>query len=208
MALIVDIGRALAAQGVAALAIANAHFDPANLGSIRQAVEILRQEPTLRVVFPDVTRRPWAERLTEEFKSGACHAGRYEGSVVLALRPDLVDDELRRGLPVNPISLSVAIKAGKQSFEEVGGTDAYFGDPAAATAEEGRRTIAVLGGHPRRGGDRGPGGCDGLVRSTPERTPRLRPDRARRGGESRFEKIGSLPRAAQRASEPVHLSTR
>ena len=39
-----------------------------------------------------------------------------------------------------------AIKRGKQTFTDAGGPRAYFGDPAAASAEEGRRTIEVLGG--------------------------------------------------------------
>ena len=144
-ALVVDIGTALARQEVTALAIANAHFDPANLASLHEAVERLRATTGLAVVFPDLTRRPWALRLTEEFRSGACHAGRYEGSVVLAERADLVAEEVRRSLPENPTSLSEAIRAGSSRFEEIGGTQAYFGDPAAATAEEGRETIEVLG---------------------------------------------------------------
>ena len=42
-------------------------------------------------------------------------------------------------------SLSTAIRTGMQTFEEAGGPRAYFGDPAAATAEEGSETIRVLG---------------------------------------------------------------
>jgi creatinine amidohydrolase len=144
-ALVVDIGRALAAQGVAMLAIANAHFDPANLESLHSAVETLRAETSLPVVFPDLTRRPWALRLGDEFLSGACHAGSYEGSVVMAVAPDLVDEEVRTSLPANPVSLSSAIATGSRSFEEIGGSQAYFGDPAAASAAEGHETVGVLG---------------------------------------------------------------
>ena len=35
--------------------------------------------------------------------------------------------------------------AGVKTFEDAGGSQAYFGFPADATAEEGRQTIAVLG---------------------------------------------------------------
>lgn len=140
-----DIGRAIAAQGVATLAVANAHFDPANLQAVRSAVEELRGEGDLRVVFPDVTRRRWADLLTDEFRSGACHAGRYEGSMVLATREDLVDEVVQAKLSPHPVSLSEAITAGARSFEELGGDQAYFGDPASATAEEGRQTVARLG---------------------------------------------------------------
>jgi len=97
------------------------------------------------VAFPNLTARPWAVRLGDEFRSGACHAGQFETSVVLAERPELVRDAIRAGLPPNPPSLSRAIRDGKRSFEEAGGARAYFGFPSQATAEEGRATIEVLG---------------------------------------------------------------
>jgi creatinine amidohydrolase len=97
------------------------------------------------VAFPDLTYKPWVLRLTEEFQSGACHAGSFEGSVVMAARPDLVREKIRRSLEPNPQSLSVAIREGKNTFEEAGGDQAYFGEPAAASVEEGRRTIEILG---------------------------------------------------------------
>ena len=142
-AIVGDIARALGGQGFRALAIANAHLDPEHLASLHAAREA---GEGIEIVFPDLTRRPWGGRLTQEFKSGACHAGRFEGSVVLAERPDLVRDELRRKLPANPRSLSAAIAEGKRTFEEAGGPRAYFGDPAAASAAEGEETIAALGG--------------------------------------------------------------
>ncbi len=144
-AVIVDIARSLAAQGVKALGIANAHLEPAHIASLFAAVEIIRSEGLLPVAFPDVTRKPWALRLTEEFRSGACHAGQYEGSIILAERPDLVKEELRKALKPNPASLTKAIREGKATFQAAGGPEAYFGFPAQATAEEGSQTIAILG---------------------------------------------------------------
>jgi creatinine amidohydrolase len=141
-ALVAGIARSLHGQGFRALAIANAHLDPEHLASLHAVRDA---KPGIEVVFPDLTRRPWGGRLTEEFKTGACHAGRFEGSVVLAERPGLVRDELRRELPANPRSLSAAIAEGKRTFEEAGGPRAYFGDPAAASAAEGAGTIAALG---------------------------------------------------------------
>jgi creatinine amidohydrolase len=143
-AVVADLARALAGAGLRYLALANAHLDPTHLGSLHAGAEAARAAG-LAVAFPDLTRKPWALRLTPEFRSGACHAGRFEGSIVLAVRPDLVREPLRRSLPPNPASLSTAIRAGKASFAEAGGPEAYFGDPAAATAEEGRETIEVLG---------------------------------------------------------------
>ena len=142
-ALLADVAASLQRQGVAALVVVNAHLDPAHLAAIRDAAAA--HDGPMPVVHPDLTTRRWASRLTAEFKSGACHAGRYESSVVMAAAPELVRDEVRRALPENPASLSVAIGAGAATFEEAGVGDAYCGDPATASPQEGRTTIKVLG---------------------------------------------------------------
>lgn len=142
-ALVIDIGRALHAQQVRCLAIANAHLDPEHIGALAEAAATLA-DAGVTVAFPNVTRRRLAERLTDEFRSGACHAGQYETSIVLAERPDLVDDA-GRSLPPNMLSLSDAIRAGLRTFEEAGGARAYFGDPARASAREGAASIVELG---------------------------------------------------------------
>jgi creatinine amidohydrolase len=143
--LILDLARDLTQRGFLALGIANAHLDPAHLAALAEAAQAAADERLLPVASPDLTQKPWATRLTEEFQSGACHAGRFEGSIVLAVRPDLVKEEVRSGLPAVEASLSRAIRRGARTFEEAGGPRAYFGRPAEATAEEGRRTIETLG---------------------------------------------------------------
>lgn len=145
-ALVVDIARSLSQQGFRALAIANAHLDPEHLSALHDAVQLGNVEGTLPIVFPDITKRPWGQRLGDEFRSGACHAGQFESSIVMSERPELVRENLRRALAPNPSSLSQAIKSGKRTFTEAGGPRAYFGDPAAASAEGGKKTIELLGG--------------------------------------------------------------
>lgn len=151
-ALLADVAASLERQGAAALVVVNAHLDPAHLDAIRDAV---RDEPpsagaasahrrAMPVIHPDLTERRWASRLTAEFRSGACHAGRYETSVVMAAAPELVREDERRGLAENPASLSVAIRRGAATFEEAGVAAAYCGDPAAASREEGEETLEVL----------------------------------------------------------------
>src|SRR4051794_20065883 len=135
----------LAAHGCRAAAIANAHHDPAHVAALRRAVDAIDRTGGLVAVFPDLTRRRWAERLTAEFRSGACHAGRYETSIVLAERPDLVRTDVMATLPPNPRSLVDAIREGRTTFAAAGGSDAYFGFPAEATAEEGRAIVETLG---------------------------------------------------------------
>jgi len=144
-ALIVDLADALTRQGFLALAVANAHLDPAHLESIAEAGRLAREGGMIPVIGPDITRKPWALRLSEEFKSGACHAGRYETSVLMSERADLVREEIRGTLPPFPVSISQAIRAGAKTFEEAGGARAYFGWPADASAEEGRNTVEELG---------------------------------------------------------------
>lgn len=143
--LVGEVARSLGEHGVELFALANAHLDPEHLASLRAACEEIGAEGRIAVAFPDLTRRRWAERLTEEFRSGACHAGRFEGSVVLAARPGSVREEVAAALPPNPASLVDAIREGKSTFREAGGPRAYFGYPADARAEEGEETIEVLG---------------------------------------------------------------
>lgn len=142
---VVDIAASLSRHGFGLLAIANAHLDPGHLASLDAAVNAIRRDLGLAVAFPNLAAKPWALRLGEEFRSGACHAGQFETSIVLAERPELVREAIRAELPPNPSSLSRAIRDGKQSFEAADGARAYFGFPAQATPEEGRATIEVLG---------------------------------------------------------------
>jgi creatinine amidohydrolase len=143
--LVLDVHREITRHGFAATAIANAHLDPANLRVLAEAASRARADGLAPLIFPDLTRKPWATRLGEEFRSGACHAGRYEGSVVLAERPDLVRETIRATLPPNPASLAHAIRSGVGTFREAGGARAYFGWPADASAGEGRETVETLG---------------------------------------------------------------
>jgi len=140
---IAGIGRSLARHGFRWLAVANSHLDPVNLASIRAAVDVL--DDAIEVIFPDITRKPWALRLTDEFKSGACHGGQYETSIVMAAQPDQVREDVRSGLEDVAASLAEAIQNGKTSFESAGGPRAYFGYPARASAEEGTASVAILG---------------------------------------------------------------
>jgi creatinine amidohydrolase len=143
-ALLADALRSFHRSGFSRIALANSHLDPAHTACLHEAVRIASETPGLTVIFPDITRKPWALRLTEEFKSGACHAGRFETSLVMAARPETVREAIRATLAPNPASLSQAIKEGRTSFEEAGGPDAYFGFPADASVDEGRETLSVL----------------------------------------------------------------
>jgi creatinine amidohydrolase len=129
---------ALATTGFRRVVLCNAHLEPAHVASLRTAIE------GTDAALADCTERRFARTLTEEYKRGACHAGSYETSLVLAERPELVRDQRRVGLPPLPIDLARAMRAGVRTFVEAGAPDAYFGDPAAATRDEGEWIFARL----------------------------------------------------------------
>ncbi len=131
-------------DGFRMFCVANSHLEPRHVESIVAAIRAVETDTGVAVAFPDKRRRAWAGKLTAEFQSGACHAGQYETSLVLADRPDLVDDERRAELPPVEQSLSVAIRDGLSTFREAGGDLAYFGRPAAASSAEGEATYEVL----------------------------------------------------------------
>lgn len=136
---ILGAGRA----GFRGVVVCNAHLEPGNVAALNAAVAAAN-EAGMKAVFPDVTKKPHALRLGEEFGSGACHAGSYETSLVLAANPFLVRSEISESLEPNPRSLSDAIREGKTSFLEAGGPRAYFGSPADASTLEGERLYAEL----------------------------------------------------------------
>ncbi|MGK0358451.1 MAG: creatinine amidohydrolase [Bradymonadia bacterium] len=132
-------------DGFAHVCWINHHLEPGQLAAIAkakaQAVDLFGEAA---VSAPQVVSRRWGRKLTDEFKSGACHAGCYETSLVLAEIPDLVDMRAARALPEVPISLSVAIADGAETFLAAGADAAYTGAPEHATATEGESTYAVF----------------------------------------------------------------
>ena len=143
-ALVEDLLSALEHEGIRQLVVVNAHLEPENVRTLRNALldRAERHPDRVQALFADVTRRKFAEKLGEEFKSGDCHAGSYETSLVLAAEPGSVREHA--ALPKVKIDLIEKSKAGVSSFREAGAPDAYCGDPAAASAQEGRALLETL----------------------------------------------------------------
>lgn len=134
------IARGLLAGGFAHVCLVNDHLEPAHDRAVRAAIDGLGARAS--VACP-LTRR-WARTLSAEFKSGACHAGRYETSIVMAADPARVDEAARVALPEVPISLSEQLGKGVGTFAAMGMDRAYAGAPAAATAAEGDEQLDRL----------------------------------------------------------------
>jgi creatinine amidohydrolase len=133
------IATSLLATGFAHVCFVNNHLEPAHDAAVRASIEGLPLGAA-SVACP-LTRR-WGRTLSPEFKSGACHAGRYETSLVLAaggaVRPSFGE------LPTLALSLSPAIRDGKATFAEIGMERAYTGAPREATRAEGEELYERL----------------------------------------------------------------
>jgi len=137
-ALVLDVCTTLRDSGLRRIIVVNNHFEPAHVTALRAAAG------EAGVAYLDLLRRANVARLTDEFRSGSCHAGQYETSLVLADRPELVDADVMRELPEVHVDMPSAMAAGRADFVELGMERAYCGSPAGATAAEGRSTFDTL----------------------------------------------------------------
>src|SRR6266496_5390958 len=82
-------------------------------------------------------------RSLRDWSSDVCSSDLFETSLMMAAAPEMVREKTRISLP--PIDgLMPALKKGAKTFTEAGGEDAYFGDPTAASAEEGETLFDAL----------------------------------------------------------------
>lgn len=126
-------------MGFACVCVVNNHLEPEHVTALSEGVSRVPGA----VLANQLTRR-WGRTLSTEFKRGDCHAGQYESSLVLASRPELVRDEVRATLEPVPISLSEAIRLGRNTFRAMGSERGYFGAPAAGTRDEGEALYGQL----------------------------------------------------------------
>ncbi|MEO5762816.1 MAG: creatininase family protein [Vicinamibacteria bacterium] len=127
-----------ATKSFRAVAFINTHMDPAHLEVLKQVVEESKKAG-VSACFVDLTRKRWAQQLGDVFQKGD-HAGAFETSAMMALNLPLVREHERISIP--PMEgLVAAMKKGGKTFKEMGGEDAYFGDPGAAGIEEGENIL-------------------------------------------------------------------
>ena len=136
-----DIVSSLINDGVEHVCLVNNHLEPEQIAAVKNVTNTF--EPGRVSVACPVTKR-WARTLSEEFKSGACHAGEYETSIVMESAPGFVREDVRQKLPGVRVSLSECLGRGVTDFIEMGLTDAYAGDPSRANAGHGRDQLEKL----------------------------------------------------------------
>ena len=142
--LIASVLTTLAGLGPRRLAVVNAHLEPAHVAAVGAGVAQAIAESGARIAFPDKRQPRWAAELSDEFRQGARHAGSYETSLMLAIRPTAVRRDLLPDLPPVWVDLPAQLAAGARTFAEAGGRGGFFGNPAGATAAEGERLLAAL----------------------------------------------------------------
>jgi creatinine amidohydrolase len=124
-----------------AVAVVNLHLEPAHIEALKKGVEEAKAAGA-SVCFTDFTKKRWAEQLGAAFQAGD-HAGAFETSLMMAAAPGMVRE--RERISLAPMEgLMPALKKGAKTFLEAGGEDAYFGDPTAATAEEGEGLFETM----------------------------------------------------------------
>ena len=143
-AVLVDVCRSAVDTGFHRIVIVNNHFEPEQVETIRRVTADLGGRTAMKLAYLDLTRRGNAARLGDEFVSGSCHAGRYETSLLLAERPDLVDTQVMTRLEPLIVPMIEAIADGRTDFLAMGMDAAYCGTPADATAAEGAERFDAL----------------------------------------------------------------
>jgi creatinine amidohydrolase len=138
---LVAVARGYLNTGFSHVCLINNHLEPEQDAAIR-GVRGGFEAHEISIACP-LSRR-WGRTLSDEYKSGACHAGRYETSLILAATPHLVNRETAKALPPLDISLSDGIRGGHHTFREMGLDRAYTGAPAEATEAEGHDLTARL----------------------------------------------------------------
>ncbi len=126
--------------GAAHVCIVNNHLEPAHDAAVRSAAAGFG----VRASAATPLDRRFARTLSEEFKRGACHAGEYETSIVLAVAPEAVRTVISARLPEVDVSLSEHLARGVERFAEMGLSRGYAGAPAKASARHGEEMLARL----------------------------------------------------------------
>ncbi len=137
--------RGLSSIGGSDVIVVNAHLEPAHVSAIVRACDEITLESGNLIHAVDHRQPRWANRLGEEFSGGSRHAGSYETSIVLAAKPEAVRLERLPALEPVWIDLPARLRDGARTFDEAGGTLAYFGDPASSSVDEGQALIRTLG---------------------------------------------------------------
>jgi creatinine amidohydrolase len=151
--LVVEIVGALADHGFRRFVLTNYQADPDHLRAIGNVVRDLERRRRVQVLVAGFTpdappdnamSNPRVSALMRspapEFEG---HSGEVETSVMLSVAPRLVRRGVARGLPPVRVDFRAALRRRVKRFRQMHAGDGYFGSPAVARAETGRRIMAL-----------------------------------------------------------------
>lgn len=149
-AIVEDVCTSLARQGFRRFMLVSGHAEDASIEAICQGAERVKATyPDFKYHFSEFFTKGLP--LTYDICKGAhpewdIHAGEIETSQILYLHPEWVDQETQRTLPPNHAAehFGEKLAAGCDNFIDLGAPNTYFGDPAAATAETGRKIFDIV----------------------------------------------------------------
>jgi creatinine amidohydrolase len=154
-ALILDIARSLARAGFTRQVILNGHGELPHVRALEEAVTVLAEEKTARVICVGFTSDPAVTRAcVREGMQGLSrsprpdregHAGEWETSLALYCFPNLVDTQALQKVEPNFDYDVDALRAEKKNYRELTAGRGYFGSPAAASAETGKALVSIRG---------------------------------------------------------------
>jgi creatinine amidohydrolase len=149
---LVELIRSLARHGFRRVVLTNYQADPGHLGAIALARRDLARVRGLKVLVagftPDRASPMMTPRVTAMLRSPKphleWHSGELETSVMLEAAPRLVRRDLARRLRPVWVDWRLALTRGRTSFRAMNpGGAGYFGAPAVARADTGRRAMAL-----------------------------------------------------------------
>ena len=151
--LIVEIVGALADHGFCRFVLTNYQADPDHLRVLGRIVRDLERGRRVQVLVggfapgsppENAMANPRVRALMRSQKPDfEWHSGEVETSVMLSVAPELVRRDVARRLTPVRVDFASALRRGVKRFRQMRAGDGYFGSPAVARAETGRRIMAL-----------------------------------------------------------------
>lgn len=149
-AIVEDVCTSLAGRGFRKIVLISGHAEGPSIDAIKQGAENVKKKcPDFKYFFSE-----WFTKglpFTYSICRGAhpewdIHAGEIETSQIMYLHPEWVDMGALCSLAPNHAAehFFEKLEAGVDNFIDLGAPNAYFGTPAAATAETGRKIFDIV----------------------------------------------------------------
>ncbi len=153
--MVVDIGRSLARHRLNHLVILNGHRDLSHMKALEEARDALVEKKTAQVLCVGftsdaaVTAACYREGVGELSQSvrpdREGHGGEWETSLALHAFPESVNKEVIERLDPNFDYDVEAFRNETKDYSALSGGRGYFGSPKSASAETGRKIVAIRG---------------------------------------------------------------